>query len=71
MKSNLFRIQHFWFRSGGWQKKRFKKDLHFHEAIMPVLRSRSRKELHHLVGAGAITRCDSGSGSSSEGSGSK
>jgi hypothetical protein len=31
-----------------------------------VLRSRSSKELHHLVGTGAVTRCGSGS----EGSGS-
>jgi hypothetical protein len=31
--------------------------------VLPVLRSRSwsRKESHHLVGAGAVTRCGSGS----------
>jgi hypothetical protein len=30
-------------------------------ASKSVLRSWSRKELHHLVGAGAVTRCGSGS----------
>jgi hypothetical protein len=34
----------------------------------PVLRGRSRKELHHLVGAGAVTRCGFGSGSDGSGS---
>jgi hypothetical protein len=33
-----------------------------------VLRSRSRKEPHLLVGAGAVTRCGSGSGSDGSGS---
>jgi hypothetical protein len=28
---------------------------------LPMLRSRSRKEPHHLVGAGAVTQCGSGS----------
>jgi hypothetical protein len=33
-----------------------------------VLRSRSRKEPHLLVGAGTVTRCGSGSGSDGSGS---
>jgi hypothetical protein len=39
-----------------------------HVASISVLRSRSRKEPHHLVGAGAVTRCGSNSGSGSDGS---
>jgi hypothetical protein len=38
------------------------------EQFLAVLRSRSRKEPHLLVGAGAVTRCGSGSGSDGSGS---
>jgi hypothetical protein len=38
---------------------------------IPVFRSRSRKELHHLVGAGAGTRCGAGSDGSGSDNGTK
>jgi hypothetical protein len=40
-------------------------------ALYPVLRNLSRKEAHLLVGAGAVTRCGSGSDGSGSDNGIK
>jgi hypothetical protein len=43
----------------------------FQILLNAVLRSRSRKESHYLVGAGAVTRCSSGSDGSGSNNGIK